>query len=339
MWIKENPIGSCMTAFIITDLKGNLTYVNNSFLKLWGYDSYSEVLGRPAKTFWQMGKNISDMMEELKNNGGCICDLVAKRKDGSIFDIQLSANLVKDEEGRPICMSVSCLDITKLRCLEREVVEISEREQQRIGQDLHDSLGQLLTGISFISKSLEKKLTAKVLAEADQAIKITKLVRQAIIQIRSLGKTLNPVRLEADGLMVALQELANNITRLFGISCVFKYDCPVLIDDNTIAKHIYRIVQEATNNAIRHGKAKNILIRINSLHHRIVICVEDDGLGFHPGLEHNGGMGLDIMKYRAHMIGALLSIQRNIKGGTIVICSFKHNLNNRRAKVSDGTRN
>jgi signal transduction histidine kinase len=202
-------------------------------------------------------------------------------------------------------------------------VEISEREQRRIGQDLHDSLGQILTGISFISKVLERKLAAKLVVEADQAAIITKLVNEAIISMSSLVRTLNPVRLDEEGFLLALKELTENIQKTFGISCRINLDRPVFINDNFLALHLYRIVQESTNNAIRHGRAKKIDIDIKSSDNRLVMAIKDDGVGFPSVLEDKKGMGLNIIKCRARMIGASLSISKGPEGGTIVECRIK----------------
>jgi len=226
-------------------------------------------------------------------------------------------------------MSSSFLDVPAYNYIERKFVEISEREQRRIGQDLHDSIGQILTGIAFISKVLEKKLAAKLIVEADQAAIITKLVNEAISSTRSLVRTLNPLRLEEDGLILALQDLAENIKKTFGISCHIKCNNPVFIYDNFMATHLYRIAQEAINNAIRHGRAKNIYLEIDASDQRLIMTVKDDGIGFLPVLEKKKGMGLNIMKCRAKMIGASLSIRKDADGGILIKCIVPQNLKNR----------
>ena len=215
------------------------------------------------------------------------------------------------------------INLNERKSIERKFVEISEREQRRIGQDLHDSLGQILTGISFISKGLEQKLAGKQVEEANQAATITKLVNEALINMRSLVRVLNPVKLDADGFILALQELAENIKKTFGISCRINLDEPVFLYDNSVATHLYRIVQEATNNAIRHGNAKNIEINIRSSDNRLFIAIKDDGPGFPPEQEMKDGMGLNIIKYRAKMIGTSLKISKCPDGGTVVECDLK----------------
>jgi len=202
-----------------------------------------------------------------------------------------------------------------------QVLEIIEREQRRIGQDLHDSLGQILTGIEFISKTLEQKLCVKSLAEAEQAAEITTLVREAINLTRSLVKTLNPIRLQENGLIFALEELSFNMKKIFGVTCHFNCNPPVKIKNDMIARNLYRIVQEALSNAIRHGRANNIRIHLAASDQKITLNIQDDGSGFSSNFKSNSGQGLRIMKYRAETIGASLDIHDAPTGGTIVTCS------------------
>lgn len=215
-------------------------------------------------------------------------------------------------------------DVTERKRLEKEILEISEWERRRIGQDLHDSLCQHLTGIALLSKVLEQKIAAKSFDEASNASEIVALIDQAITHTRGLARGLNPVGLEADGLMAALSELAYNVGKLFGISCHFMYDTPVLIYDNTIATHLYRITQEAVNNAIKHSKATDILISFHNKDGAITLTIKNNGFNFPEMIEKNKGMGINIMKYRAGMIGASLDIRNDIDGRTIVVCSFQN---------------
>ncbi|OPY79343.1 MAG: Oxygen sensor histidine kinase NreB [Syntrophorhabdus sp. PtaU1.Bin153] len=214
-------------------------------------------------------------------------------------------------------------DITERRRLEKQVLEVSEWEQQRIGQDLHDSLSQQLAGIAYLSKVLEQKMATKSLREAFDAAEIVSLINEAITQTKGLARGLYPVRLEAGGLMNALSELATNVERLFGISCRFEYDRPVFVSDSITAIHLYRIAQEAVNNAIKHGQAKNIVIDLNTENETTVLTIRNDGLAFRRGDPLRKGMGLSIMKHRASMIGASFDIRNDPDGGTVVACSFQ----------------
>jgi signal transduction histidine kinase len=207
--------------------------------------------------------------------------------------------------------------------LEQQILEISEREQRRIGQDLHDGLGQHLTGIELMTQTLEQKLSGKSKPEAAQAAKIAQHVRDAIRQTRALARGLSPVELDANGLMSALDELAANVQNMFRVHCAFRCDQPVLIAENTVATHLFRIAQEAVSNAIKHGKARHIEIALTALPERLVLAVKDNGAGMPSDLSHVTGMGLRIMHYRAAVIGGSLAIQRDLHGGTTVACSIR----------------
>jgi len=204
--------------------------------------------------------------------------------------------------------------------LEEEIVRISEAEKRHIGRDLHDSLGQTLGGISCLSQVLHRKLADKQLAEAEDAAKIETLVANSVDLTRSLAHGLNPVALIPEGLMVATRELASSIESVYGVHCVLRCDSPVLVDDNMVAVHLYRIAQEATNNAIRHGKAKEILLKLASTDGSVCMTVEDNGIGLAESDIWSGGMGMRVMEYRARAIGASISISRRPQGGTSLVC-------------------
>jgi PAS domain S-box-containing protein len=218
-------------------------------------------------------------------------------------------------------------DITRRKRLENEILEISGREQRRIGQDLHDSLSQHLAGIGFMGKALEKKVTAHQPLEPTDVSEIVRLIDQAITLTRSFARGLNPVRIEADGLIMALSELSVNVEKRFSISCSFEYSHQIQIDDNAVETHLYRIVQEALNNAIKHGKAHAVTIKLHQGHNTSTLTVEDDGCGIGNAVSHRKGMGLNIMRYRASVIGASLDIRGGERGGTILTCSFQNNNN------------
>jgi signal transduction histidine kinase len=212
--------------------------------------------------------------------------------------------------------------VTERRELERELIEISERERQRIGYDLHDSLGQHLTGIAFLSKVLAQRLQANERAEAAEAAQIVEFVNQAIMQARKLAEGLAPVTLETYGLVFALQELAANVETLFHISCKVTSERAIHITDHAVAMHLYRMAQEAVNNAVQHGQAQHITIMLGILSGGLTLTVHDDGVGFPAVVEERHGMGLRIMHHRARMIGATLEVQRETHGGTSVICTL-----------------
>ncbi|HEY2952635.1 MAG TPA: ATP-binding protein [Verrucomicrobiae bacterium] len=215
-------------------------------------------------------------------------------------------------------------DVSDRKLLEREILEISNREQQRIGQDLHDSLGQHLTGISFLSKVLQRKLAAQALPEADDAGEISRLVIQALAQTRNLARGLFPAELESQGLVAALRELVGNAEKLFGIQCALECDDTLLIQDPTLSSHLFRIAQEAINNSMKHGKAKAVAISLTRAGERITLLVRDNGVGLPPEAKRCRGLGLRIMQYRAYKIGATLQVAALEDGGTAVTCVFRN---------------
>ncbi|MDZ4857376.1 MAG: PAS domain S-box protein [Candidatus Hydrogenedentes bacterium] len=214
------------------------------------------------------------------------------------------------------------VDVTDRRKLERELLEISAREQIRIGQDLHDRLGQHLTGIGFKSQVLAEDLAAKGLPDAATAAAVVEMVSDAINQTRSLARGLYPVHLEADGLMTALQELAAQTQALYKIRCRFVCEEPILIYDNSVATHLYRIAQEALNNAVRHGKPATIEIALREEGDALGLRIADDGVGITPATNGQRGLGLSIMQYRARMIDGALDVRRDSPSGTVVTCSL-----------------
>ena len=222
-------------------------------------------------------------------------------------------------DNRPIMVGGAAIDITENKRLEREIQETSEREKRRIGQDLHDGLGQYLTGIACMVKVVEQKLTTQNLAEASSVKQITNMVNETIAQARDLARGLCPVELENNGLHAALEELAGRVSRT-NVNCTFRSPQTIKVYDNATAVHLYRIAQEAVNNAIKHGHAKNITIGLTTQNNQVLLSVEDDGRGFPKGGPKSNGMGLRVMHYRAGMIGANITIEPGADGGTLLRC-------------------
>jgi PAS domain S-box-containing protein len=219
------------------------------------------------------------------------------------------------------------IDITERKHLEKAILDISAREQRRIGQDLHDGLGQHLTGIAFMAKVHEAKLAEQKRSETADAAKIVKLVNEAIHKTRELARGLLPVVSDSEGLMSALQLWAAEVEDLFGVSCRFQCETPVLIHDDTVATHLYHIAQEAVNNAIKHGAPRQVLIQLTEEEGRGTLLIKDDGKGIAENPVNTQGMGLHIMNYRAGVIGGTLEARRDTPRGTVVTCVFpvRHN--------------
>jgi signal transduction histidine kinase len=207
--------------------------------------------------------------------------------------------------------------------LERELLEISEREQRRIGHDLHDGLGQHLTGTALAAKVLCDQLATRCLPEAADAERLVGLIEDAIELTRSLARGLSPVPLEADGLMMACLELAEQTSERFHLDCRFSCASPVVLDDPVAAAHLYRIAQEATSNAVRHGHSQRIEIALaQQSEGSLTLSIEDDGVGLDPVAKQGRqpGLGLRIMAHRARMIGGLFDVRSEPRQGTSVQC-------------------
>ena len=204
--------------------------------------------------------------------------------------------------------------------LEEELVHISERETRRVGHDIHDSLCQHLTGTALAGQVLVQSLRAKESDSVASAARVVELIEDGITLSRNLARGLNSVGRSGDGLMEALEDFAASTSDLFKISCRFDCPLPVLISDIHIAQHLYRITQEAVGNAIKHGRAKNIHIRLEAHKGGKRLSIVDDGVGRPPFPADGKGMGMRIMSYRADRIGAAFSIRRRDPTGAIVTC-------------------
>ena len=210
--------------------------------------------------------------------------------------------------------------------LEKEILEISEREQRRIGHDLHDSICQHLTATAMAGHVLGEKLAAKSLPETVEAKKVVELIEAGIALARNLAHGISPADVETEGLVTALRELAANTTTAFKIDCVFECEPAVPIRDATKATHLYRIAQEAILNAMKHGKPQHIVLSLAQQKGNVELTIEDDGVGLPDDWRRNRGLGTRIMAHRANMMGGTVSIEPNPTGGTFVKCSVPASL-------------
>lgn len=204
--------------------------------------------------------------------------------------------------------------------LEKEILEISEREQERIGRDLHDDLGQQLAALSIMTTVLQRSLASRAAPETAAVSNISELLKKTVAMTRSLARGLHPVAPERGGLMSALHELATRVSDIFHLDCQFECGVPVFVDDIVTATHLYRIAQEAVTNGVKHGRAKQVRIALSSDAENLTLTVKNDGSGLAPLDPKRHGMGLRIMRYRADSIGGRLSIEAQKSGGTCVTC-------------------
>jgi signal transduction histidine kinase len=206
--------------------------------------------------------------------------------------------------------------------LTRQVLDISEREQRRLGQDLHDGVGQSIIGIGYLISAVQQNLVRKNVHEAAELDQIKQMVGTTVQQAHDLARGLFPEELRRGGITDALQELARRTQDMFGMVCDFRVETPVRLADANLASQVYRIAQEAVNNAVKHSKAPMIHIRLAQRSGRIILTVRDTGVGFTPQAGSSGGMGQRIMKYRADLIGATLKVESACGKGTTVTCAL-----------------
>ena len=297
--------------------------VNEAALEKYGY-SRDEFLSikiddiRPAEDIPRFREYIAALSGTVQQ----VTQWKHKKKDGTVLDVEVTAHdfPYRERPGRLVLAN----DITERKRLEKEILEISNREQRRIGQDLHDRLGQLLTGIGFRIAELEGDLQEDALPAAADAAEIGRMVERAIAQTRALAHGLDPVNVEQQGLAVALRELTHSIETIYGVTCVFDSPEPVQVRDPAVAIHVYRIVQESITNALKHAQATRVDVTLTRKNGMVVLTVSDDGVGLPANNAGPEGMGLRIMDYRARMISGTFDLGSGPAGGTVVTCSFPH---------------
>ncbi|HSU55594.1 MAG TPA: PAS domain-containing protein [Candidatus Dormibacteraeota bacterium] len=309
--------------FWMTDVaKSIMIYISPGYEAIWGRDCEG-LYKSPAS--WMQAIEPEDrpriMKAALKQASGNYDEQYRIiRPDGTHRWIRDRAFPVFDAEGNVYRIAGIAEDITAQRHLQKQLLEISDREQARMGEDVHDGLCQVLVSTAFDCGALEQRLAGANRPEAAQARKLGELLDSAITQARQLSRGLFPVQLEADGLVSALQELAATVTERTKIKCTVKTSGHINIQENAVATHLYRVAQEAMNNAARHGRPSEICVRLTASAEKLELHVVDDGHGFELPAGSDG-LGLHIMKYRMGLIRGGFEIREGAGGGTTVACS------------------
>jgi PAS domain S-box-containing protein len=310
---------------VVLDPNGRIVRFNRTCEQTTGY-SFEEVRGKYVWDLFLIAEEVDTFKAIFAQSNSAQPSGDSQThwltRDGGSRLITWSSTVLAGKTGAKSHVIVTGIDITERQRLEKAILEVSAREQRRIGEDLHDGLGQHLTGIAFMSKVLESKLCENSLPESTDAAKIVKLVNEAINKTRELSRGLLPVVSDAHGLMSALTRHAEEIQDLFRITCRFECAEPVLIYDVNVATHLYHIAREAVNNAIKHGHPGHVVIGLFVEDGEGTLSVQDDGEGLPDEPTNHKGMGLNIMNYRANMIGGSLDIRKNFTGGTSVVCLF-----------------
>lgn len=313
-------------AIITIDPRGIVQSFNKTAETLFQYPS-TEVIGKNVKMLMPepYRQEHDDYIERYVGTGerkiiGKGREVSGRRKDGSTFPMYLAVSEVK-LPGHHIFTGI-VRDVTEQRRLEQEVLRISEHERRRIGQDLHDGLGQMLTGIGLISKNHARQLKEDGHPSAKDAEEITDLIKEADEHARSLARGLVPVEFDEKGLEAALERLRMNAEKLFGISCSLEIIGTLQFEDATQAIHLYRIAQEAVSNAVKHGKSTKVTISLAATDQHVRLRVSDNGNGFEEDWDNGGGLGVRVMQFRARLIGGNLEISDTPDKGAVIMCTM-----------------
>jgi PAS domain S-box-containing protein len=319
----ENLFENAKDMVFTHDSHGCITSVNKTGEQFLGR-LREDILGKNLVTF--VVEDQRDALKEWLDQVSQGVEMAATEWDfinpgGANRRVEISALLVTQEGSAPEVESVA-RDVTERKRLEREILQISNREQRRIGHDLHDGVCQQLAAIAYLVDILADQLQERKLPEFSEAERIAGLVNETMSQTRSVARGLFPVRLEEEGLVSALEEVVNNAARIFRVHCQFACAGPEPSLETTAALHLYYIAQEAVLNAAKHGGATEISVAISRQQERFALTVVDNGRGFEPGESNSGGMGIRIMRYRAQVIGATLDLKSRPGKGTQITCAF-----------------
>ncbi|MDT0631735.1 PAS domain S-box protein [Rubrivirga sp. S365] len=320
----ESAAESILVTDATLDAPGpHILYANAAHRRIFGYD-LDEVIGQSPRMFQGPATDravLDRIRRRLKAGEPVQAETVNYRQDGTPFVLEWEIAPVRDEGGQIVQWVGTQRDVTERRNLEREILEVASNEQERIAQDLHDGLGQVLTGATFKLQTLQNALRRggndALAADAERA---QEMIEQALGQARAVARGLFPIDVESDGLEAALRRLAEDASEAFGVDCRFVSVGSAQVEPRERAGHLYRIAQEALANAARHGRASAVTI---TLAHEdgagVTLTVEDDGVGIADGaLERGGGLGMRTMAYRARRVGGALDVRALDDGGTAV---------------------
>ena len=307
------------------DAKGkvsNFVEVNDTACDLLGF-TRKQLLTRTLLdiTAPEYRGDLSSMIKTLPEDDHLTFESVHIARNGDRVPVEISSHMFA-LNGTPAMLFIA-RNIAERRETEKRLTEASERDSRVIGQELHDVLCQDLASINMLASVIKSTLVAESSKAAHDAELIRQLALNAVTCTRRLCAGLFPAELDAGGLAPALQQLCYNQEQLFHIPCVFTDRNSSEVPDKSAALHLYRIAQQAVNNAAMHSKASKICVTLAPKGKRLILTVEDDGTGIISGNRKSDGMGLNIMNYRARIIGAVLTISRRKNGGTMVECSWQ----------------
>lgn len=294
-------------------------------MELWDYDTKAEMLGLnltdvfPERT---LGRHYAEMKEAVDTDSLRPFETVALTKYGNEIPVLISGTALKDAKGELLGFVGAFRDITERKRLEQSLANIAEAERERLRRDLHDSVGQQLTGLRLLVTSLSRELSPTHPGVAARAAQIDQIAGDVMTSVRQIAKGLEPLSAGPDALVTALHELASHINSLYDVQCRFTSRQPVLVQNPDAGTHLLLIAQEAAANAVKHAQAGRITISLSERNSTLRLVVRDDGVGL-SGRKQHKGMGMGIMRSRATLIGASFDVQAGKAGGTVVTCSWK----------------
>lgn len=312
------------------DIDNRMTEVNRAMVETTSM-TREQLLGKKVTEIWtdETSADVEAQAAMLMRTGKSVSDQERAwiAPNGSVRWYTLTHAPLRDH-GKINGLVCAVQEVSDRKALEQEILEISNREQRRLGSDLHDGLGQELTGLSLLLKGLEVQLSREAPQYLSQIIKISDLLARAIQSTRSLARGLAPVNLERGGLPEALKHLAARCTDMYSLQCSFTSNGQKVPDlEEGAATHLYRIAQEATTNAARYARAKSVEIELRTVGRKLQLSIADDGIGLTAGLaQGKPGLGLKIMEYRARMLGGKVAFEEPDRGTKIVLTAPLHML-------------
>jgi len=313
---QARMIESMLEGVAVINDHGVIEITNPAFDAMFGFER-GGLIGRELGTL--AGRSLDQVQDSQSEDGSTKVEFEARRRDGSYFSVAgvLSGFDVAGGNHRLAVLQ----DVSERKQLERAILQAVNREQYRIGNDLHDGLGQELTGIALMLRGVAGRLTTEYPAVLPEVEGITRLVSNAIENTRALARGLSPVNLERGGLQDALEGLAMHAMEVYGVEVSFSHRAPTgRLLNAEVANHLYRIAQEAVSNAARHGKARSIGLHLNIARAKVRLTITDDGIGMPETALDAAGMGLKTMRYRARMMGGEVQFERAEPTGTRIVC-------------------
>ncbi len=308
-----------MPAGIIVLREGEIVYANRVIQGALGVESSHELKGRSLRdcVIEQDLPVLERAVGEGTRSQLPLQVRFAGKPHSKIMEIQVVSGI---QFGGCASDFLIAHDVTENRRLEKEIIGAASREQRRLSHELHDGPMQVMAGVCYKGGVIVKRLRRAESPFHDRVAEIVTLNREALEETRAIARRADPVSLNSDGLLSALHDLAESVRDTYGVACAFRQDGDSVDAEHEAAVHLYRIAQEATGNAVRHGAPRTVSIKLSMTDERVTLTVEDDGMGMPTDAQRSDGMWLRNMQYRARMIGATFTIQPNEPHGTVVTC-------------------